>query len=182
MTLRYATVILMAAMLVALALVASTIQIGKADAADTVTVTGCTGTSVVLDVNEKQMLDFHNQKRVSTGLSKLCVHPALQKAAESHSQEMIDKDYFSHNSANGESFSARVKSFGYNYRAVGENIAWGAGPGGTADSRFTSWMNSTGHKASILNTSYREVGIGAVTGTYKTYTNATMWTVDFGAR
>ncbi len=43
-------------------------------------------------------------------------------------------------------------------------------------------MNSAGHKANILNPKFREIGIGARTGTYKTYEGATMYTVDFGAR
>ncbi len=183
MILRYATTVLTAAILAAaVAAGAVAAQPKEAGAADTVTVTGCTGTPVTLDLPEKQMLDLHNQKRASQGLSRLCVHPALQKAAEAHSQEMIDKDYFSHNSYNGQSFSARIKSFGYNYRTVGENIAWGTGSRGTPDSIFNAWMNSSGHRANILNANFKEVGIGAVTGTYKSYSNATMWTADLGAR
>ena len=182
MVLRYATVILMATMLAAFALVASTIQTREAGAADTVAVTGCTGTPVVLDVNEKQMLDLHNQMRVSKGLRTLCIHPALQKAAEKHSQDMIDKDYFSHTSQNGTTFAQRIKREGYIYRTAGENIAWGTGTLGGPDNIFKNWMNSTGHRANILKSGYREVGIGAVNGTYKSYSNATMWTADFGAR
>jgi uncharacterized protein YkwD len=183
MILRYATIILTAAMLAAAtALGVSVAQPQKAEAADTVTVTGCTGTPVVLDANEKRMLDLHNQTRASAGLRKLCVHPALQKVAEAHSQDMIDKDYFSHTSQDGTTFVQRIKRQGYSYRSAGENIAWGSGSLGAPDNIFKNWINSSGHKANILNVSFREVGIGAVTGTYKSYSNATMWTADFGAR
>lgn len=183
MILRYATTILMAMILAAaVALSLSAVQPRTADAADTVTVTGCTGTSVVLDLNEKAMLDLHNKQRATKGLKALCVHPALQKAAEAHSQDMIDKDYFTHNSQDGTTFAQRIKREGYNYRTAGENIAWGSGSLGSPDNIFKGWMNSSGHKANIMNKSYREVGIGAVAGTYKSYAGATMWTADFGAR
>ena len=94
---------------------------------------------------------------------------------------MIEKDYFSHDSANGQDFSVRVKRFGYDWRTVGENIAWGSGSLGSPENRFEGWMNSPGHKANILDGSFREVGIGAATGPYDRYSNATMWTADFGA-
>ena len=91
---------------------------------------GCTGTEIVLDANEKRMLNLHNlhnQMRASKGLRTLCVHPALQKAAEAHSQDMIDKDCFSHTSKDGRSPGTRLKQAGYNRRTYGENIAWGSG-------------------------------------------------------
>jgi len=183
MILRYATTILMAIILAAVAAVGvSATQPQMAEAADTVTVTGCTGTSIVLDLNEKAMLDLHNKQRATQGLKALCVHPALQRAAEAHSQDMMDKDYFAHNSQDGTTFAQRIKREGYNYRAAGENIAWGSGSLGSPDSIFKNWMNSPGHKANIMNKSYREVGIGAVAGTYQSYAGATMWTADFGTR
>jgi uncharacterized protein YkwD len=183
MILKHATMILAAVVLAAAAALGfSTIGPRMAEAADTVTVTGCTGTEVILDVNEKTMLDLHNKQRATKQLKALCVHPDLQKAAEAHSQDMIDKDYFAHDSQNGTTFAQRIEREGYNYRTAGENIAWGSGPLGSPDNTFKNWMNSTGHKRNIMNAGFREVGIGAATGTYKTYSNATMWTADFGAR
>lgn len=182
MTLRYATTVLMAMVLAVAAIGLSALWSQTAEAADTVTVTGCTGTPVVLDANEKTMLDLHNNQRANSGLRKLCVHPALQRAAEAHSQDMIDNDYFSHTSQDGTTFAQRIKREGYNYRTAGENIAWGSGSLGSPDNIFNNWMNSSGHRANILNKNFREVGIGAATGTYKSYAGATMWTADFGAR
>jgi uncharacterized protein YkwD len=189
MVLRYATVVLTAAVLaLTAALGASVVAPKEAEAASTVAVKTCTGGTFDLTTDEKRMLDLHNQTRASKGLRMFCVHPALMKAARAHSQEMIEKDYFSHNSFNGETFSARLKRFGYNWRFAGENIAWGSGSYGTPDNRFKAWMNSTGHRANILNKSFREIGIGAYTGDYtdkstgRTYSGTTMWTADFGAR
>ena len=183
MILKHATIVLTA---VALATAATfglaATQPQNAEAADTVTVTGCTGPEVVLDASEKAMLDLHNKQRAAKGLKTLCVHPALQKAAEAHSRDMIDRDYFSHNSQDGTTFAQRIKREGYNYRIAGENIAWGSGSLGSPDNIFKNWMNSTGHRSNIMNKRFREVGIGAVTGAYKNYSNTTMWTTDFGAR
>ena len=184
MILRHATVVVAAAILAAAVLAFCLAQPQRAEAADTVAVTGCTGTAVVLDANEKQMLDLHNKTRANRGLPKLCVHPALQRAAEKHSQDMMDRNYFSHNTkGTGATFAQRIKREGYNYQMAGENIAWGSGAYGTPDSIFKYWMNSSGHRKNILTRGYREVGIGASDpGTFKGYRNAVVWTADFGAR
>ncbi len=68
------------------------------------------------------------------------MYPALQKAAEAHSEVMIDKDYSSHTSQDGTTFFQRIKRQGYNYRTAGENIAWGSL--GAPDNTFKNWMNS----------------------------------------
>ncbi len=119
--------------------------------------------------------------RAENGLLKFCVRPALQRAARAHSKEMIDKDYFSHGSANGQDFSVRVKRFGYNWRTIGENIAWGSNSLSSPENRFEGWMNSPG-QGQHLNKSFREIGIGTATDAYAGYDNATMWTADFRAR
>jgi uncharacterized protein YkwD len=101
---------------------------------------------------------------------------------------MLDRGYFSHTSPDGKTVKRRLKSFGYtfnrsSYYAYGENIAWGSStPYATADSLFKGWMKSKQHKRNILKDTFREVGIGVKTGTYKTYNDAKMATVDFGVR
>lgn len=115
------------------------------------------------------------------------MHPVLTKAARAPSQEMLDKDYVSHDSYNGDTFRERLADFGYtctsySYCWPGENIGKGCGSYGSPDSVFNWWMNSSGHRANILNEKFREVGIGVRTGTYKTCSNTTMYTVDFGIR
>lgn len=181
---KYVSVVLMAAMLAMFAvLAASAVQPKKAEAANTVTVRGCTGTNVTLKTTEKRMLDLHNKTRADRGLRKLCVHPALQKAARAHSVDMINRDYFSHNTkGSGKTFATRIKEAGYRYRTAGENIAGGSGSLGSPDSIFKAWMKSSGHRANILNGKFREIGIGAAAGNYKGTNGYTMWTADFGAR
>ncbi|MDP9486648.1 MAG: CAP domain-containing protein [Actinomycetota bacterium] len=184
---KHASVVVVAVILaVAAAVGLSAANPSPAEAA-LVSVKTCGGGSIDLNTTEKRTLDLHNQTRAGNGLPALCVQPTLTKAARAHSQEMLDKDYFSHNSYNGETSGARLKRFGYtlagySYYTVGENIAWGSGSSGSPDAIFKSRMNSTGHKANILNKNFREIGIGARTGTYKNYAGATMYTVDFATR
>jgi hypothetical protein len=110
------------------------------------------------------MLDPHNRKRASRGLVRLRVHPALMKAAGDYSRE---KDFFSHHSSNGETFSARLKRFDYEYRSAGENVAWGPGSSGSPDSTLNNRTGSTGRKANVLDKNIREIGVGAAEGTRK---------------
>jgi uncharacterized protein YkwD len=168
----------------------SAVQPQEADAA-AVEVRGCTGTQVSLSNAEKEMLDLHNRTRADRNLPKLCVHPALQRAAEAHSKDMIRRDYFSHDTkGQREDFAQRIKRYGYNYRVAGENIAWGAGSAGSPRQIFSegryNWMDSSGHRRNILDGRFREVGIGAYTGDFRyggnTYRDTTMWTADFGDR
>ena len=178
MVVRYAIVLFVAVVLAGAAAVGvSAAKPEEAGAASTVTVRTCTGGSIALKPAEKRSLDLHNQARVSRGLRALCVHPALQRAARAHSADMIRRDYFAHGSV-----GPRLSRFGYNWRTYGENIAWGSGSRGSANSIFRSWMNSPSHRHNILKGGFREVGIGAVTGNYRGYSGATMWTADFGTR
>lgn len=133
------------------------------------------------------MLQFHNELRTDRGLKALCVQPQLTKAARAHSQEMLDKDYASHNSYNGETVKQRLKRFGYafggySYYAYGENIAWGCRSQGFPAPIFEWWMGSPDHRSNILDPTYREVGVGARVGTFKDCAEATTYTVDFGIR
>ena len=74
---------------------ASVTQPREAEAAGTAAVRGCTGIEVVLNTDEKRMFDLHNRARADRGLRRLCVHPTLRRAAEAHSRDMINRDFFS---------------------------------------------------------------------------------------
>jgi uncharacterized protein YkwD len=173
---KHATTLLAAALLaVTVAFGAFALDSGEVQAADTVNVRTCTGGKIALKADEKRMLDLHNQKRRSQELRRLCVHPALQRAARDHSQDMIRKDYFAHGNV-----GRRLKRHGYNWSRYAENIAPDPGspsPGPT----FDTWMDSQSHRNNIMNRRFREVGIGLATGTHKGE-RKTMWTADFGNR
>ncbi len=143
----------------------------------------CDGGSINLNAYEMRTYELHNQTRESNNLATLCVSEILTQAAKSHSQEMIDKGYFSHNSYNGDSSSARLERFGYDsYKKVGENIAWGSGSLASPENIFQRWLDSPGHRENIFDSDYREVGIGTATGVCEGYSDCTMYTVDFGVR
>ena len=173
---RYASVILVAALLVVVvALTVSTVEPERAEAATTVRT--CGGGTIKLNAKEERTLRLHNRERRSRGLRTLCVHPKLTKAARAHSSDMIKKDYFGHGNV-----GRRLKRHGYNWRVYGENIAGGTGRYARPGNTFRRWMNSSGHRANILDRRFREIGIGTATGNYKGRKGYTMYTVDFGRR
>jgi uncharacterized protein YkwD len=177
-------VAILAAIVAAVGALALTPKEAKATPVD---VTTCDGGTITLNSEEKRVLDLHNKARKKRGLKRLCVNPILTRAARAHSKEMLDRDYLSHNSFDGESVQERLERFGYtsdgySYYAIGENIACGCGSYGAPDNIFKWWMHSSGHRSHILKKKFREVGIGVLTGTYKTCSQATMYTVDFGTR
>jgi uncharacterized protein YkwD len=177
MIIRYATVILGAAILAGSgAFLASAVDPEKAGAATT-TVRTCAGGTIQLKWKEKRTLRLHNHKRTSRGLRPLCVHPKLTKAARSHSASMIKKDYFGHGSV-----GRRLKRHGYNWRVYGENIAGGTGRSARPANIFRRWMGSRAHRANILDRRFGQVGVGTYKGTYKGHKRYTMYTVDFGRR
>lgn len=138
----------------------------------------CGGGKILLDANEKRAFALHNAARRDRNLKPLCVHPALQKAARAHSKDMIERDYFSHDTkGRNEDACERIRRYGYRWSACGENI----GSDSTPERMFKAWMGSSGHRSNILSGRFREVGIGAQTGNYDGF-KTTMYTVDFGAR
>ena len=80
---------------------------------------------------------------------------------------MRDKNYFDHTSPTYGSPFEMMRHFGINYSSAGENIAAGQK---TAQEVMNSWMNSSGHRANILNKDYEQLGVGYVEGgSYGTY-------------
>ncbi len=106
---------------------------------------------------ETELLKLTNLERQKAGLSPLKLSSQLTRAAQSHAVDMAKNNYFSHTGQNGSSMADRVKGIGYKYFAIGENIAAGkATPEGT----MRQWMNSSGHRANILNSKFTEIGFG----------------------
>ena len=138
----------------------------------------CGKGKIFLNSKELRTFKLHNQARRNHNLKTFCVHPDLQKAARSHSKDMIQRDYFSHNTkGKNENACERIRRFGYRYRYCAENIGYNPTPEGM----FKAWMKSSGHRRNILGGKYREIGVGAYTGDYRRF-KTTMYTVDFGTR
>jgi uncharacterized protein YkwD len=129
-----------------------------------------------------------NRERGHAGLRKLKLNKKLSRAARAHARDMAKRNYFSHDTLGGGTFVDRIRRAGYLKGArswvVGENLAWGSG--GQSRTRVITemWMNSPGHRANILNPSFREIGIGiAYDAPVSDAGNpAATWTTDFGSR
>ena len=119
-----------------------------------------------LNAYEREVVSLINEIRAQNGLGQLSINTELSRVARIKSQDMHDKDYFSHTSPTYGSPFDMMKSFGIRYRTAGENIAMGYR---TPQSVVDGWMNSPGHRANILNGSFKEIGMGYVaSGNYWT--------------
>lgn len=123
---------------------------------------------------ERGMLELINQERTSRGLDPLTLELRLNVSAEDHSSWMLNVDQFSHTGVNGSSAGDRMRDAEFTFSGSwswGENIAWqttGGAPGFTDEvaSLHQALMNSDGHRANILSTSYDHIGIGVEIGDF----------------
>lgn len=104
-----------------------------------------------------QVFVLVNQERTNAGVDPLGYSAQLARAAQDHAVDMVDQNYFDHNSLDGRDFGQRAKDAGYPGFPTGENIAAGQR---TAEAVMQSWMNSNGHRRNILAAGSREIGIG----------------------
>lgn len=107
------------------------------------------------------VLKLVNQERAKAGVEPLKLSEKLTSIANTKAKDMADKGYFSHNSPTYGSPFDMLKQFGVSYSYAGENIAAGQK---SAEEVMNSWMNSSGHKANILNKNYTEIGVGFFRG------------------
>ena len=107
----------------------------------------------------KQVADLVNQERAKAGRSPLKVDVTVQSAAQVRAKEIVSS--FSHTRPNGSSFSSALTEAGVSFRGAGENIAYGQS---SPEKVMEGWMNSSGHRANILNSSYTSIGVGCYQG------------------
>lgn len=146
-------------------------------------------TAAALSPLEHGVLADINALRAQHGLPALHLSASLSAAALAHTREMAAVGYFEHESANGAAFWKRIASF-YSPRhsshwSVGENILW-ASPDIDAEGALQSWLESPPHRANMLSTKWREIGVAAVhataaPGEYEGQ-DVTIVTTDFGSR
>jgi uncharacterized protein YkwD len=124
------------------------------------------------------VLRFTNDFRLQNNLQPLVYNDRLSTAAFTQSQNMAVQDFFAHEGLDGSTPQTRGTTAGYQ-GGVGENIAAGFT---TPRSVVDAWINSPGHRANLLNPSYKDIGIG-----FYDYPNDTgksnynyYWTQDFG--
>jgi uncharacterized protein YkwD len=134
-----------------------------------------------VDGKERAIVRAINRQRSKHGLSALRSSRRLAKAADYHSWEMLDANYFAHESRDGGPFDQRVRRFA-RHKALGETLAMLGGCGRRSAGKVVRmWMNSPGHRAILLSSSYRRVGIGKRTGDLGG-NRACVVTADFGSK
>ncbi len=132
---------------------------------------------------EREVLNLTNRERAIRGLHALAWNSSLARAARGHAQDMAEGNFHSHTGSDGSSAGARMTRAGYLWSRGGEwweNIAAWSAPE-TAQAVINRWMNSSGHRASILRTTVCDLGVGhvgnarSIGSRYDTY-----WTQNFG--
>ncbi|MEV6881568.1 CAP domain-containing protein [Streptomyces sp. NPDC051135] len=121
---------------------------------------------------EAQVLALVNEERAAAGCSPVTANDRLTRAADDYSDVMASSGVMSHTGPDGSTMTSRVEAAGYQWSTLGENIARGQAD---AASVMDSWMNSPGHRANILNCSFKELGVGVHFGD-----GGPWWTQDFG--
>ena len=115
-------------------------------------------TSSDIKALESEVIRLVNVERAKAGVPALTENNELDRIARIKSNDFIEKNYFAHTSPTYGTPFDMLKSFGVTFTAAGENIASGQG---TAAQVMNTWMNSPGHKANILNSTYNQIGVGA---------------------
>ncbi|MGN0779917.1 MAG: CAP domain-containing protein [Aristaeellaceae bacterium] len=112
-----------------------------------------------VSVQEQIALNLLNEDRTANGLPALDADPILSELARIKANDMRDSRYFAHESPTYGNASAMLKTFGYSFNAVGENIAHHA----NVTKAQAAFMSSPGHRRNILSQSWEKVGVGVST-------------------
>lgn len=119
---------------------------------------------------ERQAFELINKQREISGLPSLVWSDDVARIARMHSENMAKFDFFSHKGIDGMMVNERADLLGIRkWRAIGENIAYNQGYKNPVEFAVKLWMESPGHRENLLNSRWKESGIGvAVTndGTY----------------
>lgn len=110
-----------------------------------------------LSANAQEVIKLVNEEINAAGLSALTENSRLSEAAQAKAEDMMKNGYFSHTSPTYGSPFEMMKTFGITYKSAGENIAKGQK---TPAAVMNGWMNSSGHRANILNAFYEQIGVG----------------------
>jgi uncharacterized protein YkwD len=113
---------------------------------------------VKMKADEKQLFDLLNAARAKEKLPALVPNPVLFKLARDHSANMAKQKKMAHE-LDGKKVKDRAKAASYDYRYIGENVAWSEDQPEMKEIH-EGWMKSKGHRENILKEPYREVGLG----------------------
>jgi uncharacterized protein YkwD len=129
-----------------------------------------------------------NAERTANGnLPPLTENAELDRASAGMCTRMVTEHFFAHDTPDGKTVVDRIEPTGYIPNGgdwvVGENLAWGSGALSTPQSIVNGWMNSPGHKANILASDYKDIGLATCMGSpTTTYSGGTVYVNNFGAK
>ena len=103
----------------------------------------------------EQVVNLVNEERAKEGLAPLTLNTKVAAAAQVRAEEIVTS--FSHTRPDGSSFATALKEQNISYRRAGENIAWGQK---SPEEVVNAWMNSSGHRANIMNSNFTSIGVG----------------------
>jgi uncharacterized protein YkwD len=106
-----------------------------------------------------------NTERLLANLYQLKNNEKLNQAALAKAQDIIKNQYFAHESPGGAGPAELAERASYDYLEIGENLAMGNFENDKAV--VDAWMNSSGHRANILNSKYKEIGVAVIKGVYQ---------------
>lgn len=134
----------------------------------------------------KATLCLVNKQRAKRHLKPFVAQPTLGGVANRFAAELVAEHFFDHTSPTGTTMLERIKGTSYLKGAVsrwwvGENIAYGTGSLATPKAIVNAWMHSAGHRANILDSHFREIGLGVALGSPDGPDGAT-YVHDFGRR
>ncbi len=130
---------------------------------------------VIALVNEQRQAGATCGGQRMPSVPELTINPVLVCTARAHSLDMLEQDYFEHDSQDGSSPGDRLSAAGYDFRAMGENIALGQP---TPESVMSTWMDSPGHCSNIMSGDFADIGVGYASDGERTH----LWTQNFGRR
>lgn len=125
--------------------------------------------------NSNDAVAITNQRRAEAGLAPVSSNNLLMQAAASHSADQASRSTMTHTGSNGSDAGQRISALGYSWGTWGENVAAGYG---SASSVMDGWMNSSGHRANILNPAFTEIGVASAASADGTL----YWTMVLAAR
>ncbi|MDT9684650.1 CAP domain-containing protein [Streptomyces sp. TRM76323] len=121
----------------------------------------------------RRVVALANAERAKAGCPALRTDSRLQEAAQGHADDMAARDYYAHDTPEGQDAGDRIGAAGYRWSTWAENIHRGPGNPATA---VRDWMKSPSHRANILNCAFRDIGVGV-----NLRPNGPWWVQNFGA-
>ncbi len=124
------------------------------------------------EMSQTTLLSATNNQRSANGRKPLTLNTKLSQAAQAKANDMVARNYWSHNTPDGQEPWVFFANAGYQYIKAGENLAYGFL---TSSEAVTGWMNSPSHRENLLDADFSEVGFGFANG--NDYNNAGQETV-----